>query len=177
MAGNGNSGRPAKPAVVHLLNGNPGKRSAKELLDQVQNPAVPVEAPDKPDWLDAESSEEWDRLIPDLLKLGLITRLDQQALAQYCEAVCEYRKFSRLISQFNADPKLSQQQAGDVQTSKTGFKSLSIWRTLRNDAQRRADELGRQFGFTPMSRRGLRPQSPQGELIPNEERAIADKYF
>lgn len=176
MAGNGNSGRPAKPAVLHLLNGNPGKRSAQELLDQVQNPAVPAEAPDKPGWLDEQAVQEWDQLIPDLLKLGLITRLDGQALAQYCEAVCEYRKFTQLIRQFNAD-NAHVQHAGDVQTYRTGAKNLSIWRTLRNDAQRRADELGRQFGFTPMSRRGLRPQSPQGELIPNEEREIANKYF
>ncbi len=175
MAGNANSGRPPVPAVVHLLTGNRSKKNGAELLAEATNPPVPVEAPPRPDWLDEDAAAEWDQLIPDLLALGLISRLDGQSLAQYCEAVCEYRRFTLLIRDFNNS--VATPRGGDVQTYRTGAKDLSIWRKLRNDAQRRADELGRQFGFTPMSRRGLKLQAPQGELFPNEQKRIADKYF
>lgn len=175
MAGNGNSGRPPKPAIVHLLSGNPSKRNFKELLDEVQQPALPVEAPPRPDWLDEEALKQWDELIPDLLTLGLISRLDGQAIAQYCEAAVEYRKFTRMIQELNN--KLANGCGGDVQVYKSGAADLSIWRKLRNDAQRRADEAGRQFGFTPLARRALRPASPQRDLIPNEQRDAASKYF
>ncbi|MBD8187804.1 phage terminase small subunit P27 family [Pseudomonas viridiflava] len=175
MAGNGNSGRPPKPAIVHLLSGNPSKRNVKELLDEVQQPVLPVEAPTRPDWLSEEALKEWDELIPDLITLGLVSRLDGQAIAQYCEAAVEYRKFTRMIQELNNN--LAKANTGDVQTYKSGATDMSIWRKLRNDAQRRADEAGRQFGFTPLARRALRLTSPQRELIPNEPRDAAAKYF
>lgn len=174
MAGNGNSGRPPMPAVLHLLNGNPSKRNPKDLMLEAQQPVVPVEAPPRPDWLDEEALQEWDVIVPDLLMLGLISRLDGQAIAQYCEAVTEYRRFTKMIQELNNGLTKT---SGDIQTYKTGATDLSIWRKLRNDAQRRADEAGRQFGFTPLARRSLKPASPQGELLPNEQRDAAARYF
>jgi P27 family predicted phage terminase small subunit len=176
MAGNSNSGRPAKPAVVHLIQGNRSKKSAAALLAEVANPLLPVEAPPMPDWLDADAAAEWDRVVPDLLALGLISRLDMQALAQYCEAVSEYRRWSLKIQELNQS--VATPNMGDIQTYRTGAKDLSIWRKLRNEARRQADEAGAKFGFTPMARRALRAQqAPQGELFPNEQKQIAEKYF
>jgi len=175
MAGNGNSGRPAKPAVVHLIKGNPSKKDAAALLREVAQPVIPVEAPPMPDWLDEDAVTEWNRVVPDLIKLGLISVLDRQALAQYCEAVSDYRRWTLLIQEKNAS--LSSPGGGDVQTYRTGARDLSVWRRLRNDAERRADAAGAKFGFSPMARRALKAQAPQGELFPNEQKQIAEKYF
>lgn len=174
MAGNGNSGRHAKPAVVHLLTGNRSKKSAASLLQEVQNPILPVEIPEAPGWLDEAALLEWNRVAPDLLALGMISRLDRQALAQYCEAVSDYSRWTLRIQRLNE----KMEDRGDVQTYKTGTKDLSIWRKLRNDAERRADSAGAKFGFSPLARRALRAQvAPQGELFPNEQKQIAEKYF
>lgn len=176
MAGNSNSGRPAKPAVVHMLRGNPSKKNAAALADEVRQSQLEAEAPEMPDWLDADAQEEWGRVVPDLLKLGLISTLDRQALAQYCEAVSDYRRWTLKIRELNES--MVSPDRGDVQTYKTGAKDLSIWRKLRNDAERRADAAGAKFGFSPMARRTLRAAvAPQGELFPNEQKQIADKYF
>ncbi|MCO8164832.1 P27 family phage terminase small subunit [Pseudomonas sp. 21LCFQ010] len=175
MAGNGNSGRPAKPAVVHLLTGNASKKNVKSLLDEVQHPPVPVEAPPRPDWLSEEVLREWDQLIPDLLALGLVSRVDGQAIAEYCQAKVEWRKFNTLIEQMN--DKIASDHLGDVQVYKSGAADMSIWRKLRNDAHQKADHIGRQFGFTPLARRALKLVSPQMDLIPNEPRDAAAKYF
>jgi P27 family predicted phage terminase small subunit len=175
MAGNENSGRPAKPAIVHLLNGNPSKKNVANLLREHQQPLMPVEAPPMPDWLDDDARQEWARVVPDMVKLGLISKMDMQAMAQYCEAVSDYRRWTLGIQQLNAT--MSSGTRGDVQTYKTGAQDLSIWRKLRNDAERRANDAGAKFGFSPMARRSLKAPAPQGEIFPNEEQDIANKYF
>lgn len=172
MAGNANSGRQSKPAVVHLLKGNPSKKSAKALLDEVQNPAVPVAAPPKPDWLTTDAAVEWDRVLPDLLTLGLISCLDMMPLAAYCEAVADYQRFTRLISEMNETLN-----RGDVQTFHSGARQMSVWRLLRNDAEKRASTAGAVFGFSPMARRNLKAPTPQRELFPNAQQEAAQKYF
>lgn len=175
MAGNSNSGRPPKPAVVHLINGNPSKKNAKALLDEVQNPAVPVSAPDKPDDLDATASEIWDGLIPDLLQLGLVTRLDGHTLAEYCKCLSRVKFFDRLIDEMNESS--SNGMRGYFQTARTGYRNISEVLQARTLYQSRVDAIGKQFGFSPLARRGLRVETPQGELFPNEQKQIAEKYF
>jgi P27 family predicted phage terminase small subunit len=60
-----------------MLDGNPGKRS----LDFVKPPPG---VPDKPVWLKKESAEEWDRIIPILDSMGVLSRLDRAVVADYC---------------------------------------------------------------------------------------------
>ncbi len=174
MAGNFNSGRTAKPAALKLLQGNRSKANPSDLLAEVQSPAVPVEAPPMPDWLSTDAQAEWARIVPDLLTLGLLSKLDMMALATYCEAVADWQRFRRMIAEHNAKAD----GAGDIQTFATGAKQISVWRQLANDAEKRANAAGAQFGFSPMARRNLKttPQG-QGELFPNEQRDAAARYF
>jgi len=176
MSGNANSGRPGMPANIHLLNGNRSKKNVSELLNELKNPAVPVEAPPMPDCLTAEAVSEWQRLIPDLILLGLITKLDMMALATYCEATADWLRFRRRIAEANAVQ--DGLYKGDIQTFATGAKQISVLRQLANDAEKRATTAGAQFGFSPLSRRNLKvTPAPQGELFPNEQRDAAAKYF
>lgn len=174
MSGNANSGRSSKPASLHLLQGNRSKKNAADLLAEVKDPGFPVAAPDRPDWLSADASVEWDRVVADLLTLHLVSRLDMMALATYCEAVADWQRFRRLIAEKNAESD----GAGDVQTFATGAKQISVWRQLANDAEKRANAAGAQFGFSPMARRNLKAAPVgQGELFPHEQRDAADRYF
>ena len=66
---------------------------------------------------------------------------------------------------------------GYFQTSRTGYRSVSEVMQARAMFNSRVDAIGRQFGFSPLARRGLRVEAPQGELFPNEQKQIADKYF
>ncbi|WP_350447607.1 P27 family phage terminase small subunit [Pseudomonas solani] len=172
MAGNSNSGRSALPATVHMLRGNPSKKSQAALAAELQ-PAVPTAAPPRPDCLSAAACEEWDRVVEDLLLLGWISTLDQMALATYCEAVADWKRFRRKIAELNdqADGQ------GDVQTFASGAKQLSIWRQLANDAESRANKAGALFGFSPVARRAMKALAPQGELFPHEQRDAAARYF
>lgn len=175
MAGNGNSGRTPKPTVLHLLDGNKSKKNFGALMDDLTSPAIPIQAPPMPDCLSDGAVAEWERLIPDLLILGLVTKLDMMALASYCEAVADWQGFRRRIAEVNAQNAGLEQ--GDIQTFATGAKQISIWRQLANDAEKRANAAGAQFGFSPMARRNLKVTAPQGELFPHEQQDAASKYF
>lgn len=176
MAGNGNSGRPSKPAALHLLQGNRSKKNFDELIEEIKSPAIPVAAPPMPDVLSDDAVAEWERLIPDLMALGLVSTLDQMALATYCQAYADWLRYQRMIAQRNA--KSDDDLGGDIQVFKTGAEQIGVLRTLANDAEKRANAAGAQFGFSPMARRNLKTApAPQGELFPNDQRDAASRYF
>lgn len=174
MAGNSNSGRSATPAFLQLVNGNPGKKNVADLLRDIETQTVGAAEPPMPDYLSPAAQEEWGRVVPDLLALGWVHQLDMMALASYCEAVADWRRFRELIKKKNA----AEDESGDVQTYSTGAKQISVWRQLANDAEKRANAAGALFGMSPLSRRNMKaaPQ-PQGELFGNEPKAAANRYF
>lgn len=177
MAGNGNSGRPALPASVHILRGNPSKRNMAELQAEVRDPAVPVEAPPKPPFLTAEASEEWDRVVESLLSLGWVCKLDAAALANYCMAYGLWMRLEAEIAKLNAES--ADGFGGEFQTFSNGTQQEHPKRTAANRAAKAANQAGALFGFSPVARRAMKAMSvsPQGELIPNGPRDAADRYF
>ena len=44
------------------------------------------EAPDPPEWLDAEARAGWDRIVPGLEALDILKPEDRAALTVFCEA-------------------------------------------------------------------------------------------
>jgi phage terminase small subunit len=71
-------GRPPKPTRLKVLQGNPGKRSLPK------NEPKPAAGAAPPPWMSPAARKEWARLAPRLLKLGLLTELDAEALAILC---------------------------------------------------------------------------------------------
>lgn len=75
-----------KPTHLKILTGNPGKRPLPTLEPQ------PVKAsPDPPPDLTGEALAEWNRLAPELARLGLLTVIDRPFLVVLCEAWATYR--------------------------------------------------------------------------------------
>ena len=174
MAGNSNSGRPALPPFVHQLTGNASKMNAAALAGKTAELQLSAAAPERPAWLSAGAVAEWDRVVPDLLTLGWVQRLDRVALATYCEAVADWENFRLRIAAENK--RLA--DSGDVQTFSTGAKQISIWRQLANDAEKRANAAGAGFGFTPLARRNMKAApATQPELFPNDHSDAASRYF
>lgn len=176
MAGNSNSGRRAEPAFMHQMKGDPSKKGMASLAAETKEMQLTASAPEAPEWLTPGALQEWQRVVPDLLTLGWVHRLDRMQLAAYCEAVADWEKFRKRI----ADENKRMDDAGDVQTFATGAKQISIWRQLANDAEKRANAAGAGFGFTPLARRAMKaaiapPQQP--ELFPNEHDEVAKRFF
>lgn len=66
---------------MRLLNGNAAKRPLNE---QEPKPPTQTEVPKRPTWLKGEGRKEWDRVIEDVVKSGVLARIDVSLLADYC---------------------------------------------------------------------------------------------
>lgn len=73
----------AKPAALKLLHGRGnGKDAAGRLVNL--GPAFVRAAPDPPAWLDPEAKAEWKRVVPELERLRLLSRVTRASLVAYC---------------------------------------------------------------------------------------------
>jgi P27 family predicted phage terminase small subunit len=79
-------GPPRKPNEIKVLEGNPGKRR------------IPVSPkPERvlglkcPSFIGKHGRQEWNRITPELAKLGMLTRIDQVALEMYCRTYQKWR--------------------------------------------------------------------------------------
>lgn len=173
MAGNRNSGRKALPATVHLLRGNPSKKSAAELKamqDKNVESALPVKIPPCPAFLTKDAKAEWKRISKDLAVLGMVNELDRSELAVYCQAWADWKKAREMIGGLG--------ELGMIDKTPNGFKQTSVWMQIANRAEERMNKAGSNFGFSPAARAKLRQtQQPQGELSQNEQAKTAAKYF
>ena len=61
-----------KPTALKIAQGNPGHRPLPK-----NEPRPRVAAPSMPDFLDAGGRAEWRRVVPILLEMGLLTKMDR----------------------------------------------------------------------------------------------------
>ena len=80
-------GRPRTPTVLKVLRGNPGKRP---LPKAEPRPAVGCEPPASV-LADPVLLQEWQRHAPRLTRLGVLTEIDDDALAAMCVLQVKFR--------------------------------------------------------------------------------------
>jgi P27 family predicted phage terminase small subunit len=90
-------GRRPTPTRLKLLTGNPGKRPLNP-----DEPRPEVAAPECPQELGPVARQEWDRLVEELVALGLLTNLDRAALAAYCGAYALWADATTNIEKYGA---------------------------------------------------------------------------
>lgn len=78
-------GRPPKPTRIKELTGNPGRRPLN-----TREPQPELGAPTRPEWLLPEAKREWNRVVPQLERLGLLAKVDRALLAAYCQCWARY---------------------------------------------------------------------------------------
>lgn len=147
-------GRKPTPTHLRLLRSNPARRPLPE-----NEPKPEPGIPEKPEWLDAEASAEWDRVVPILHQQGLLTDLDRAVLVKYCQAWSAVVALEREI-----------EEAGWwVPTGDGGRKRNPSAASLR-EAYERLHSAASEFGMTPVSR--TRISSPgRAEADPLDELA------
>ena len=80
-------GRKPIPTALKLLHGNPGRRP----LNRAE-PVAPPHDGTPPAYLTGAAADEWRRLVPELHRLGILSTLDGDALALYCETWARWRQ-------------------------------------------------------------------------------------
>lgn len=154
------AGRRPKPAALKLLNGRgPGKDSAGREINM--GPGYVRTAPDAPDFLDDESRAEWDRVVPELQRLGLLTRVARASLVAYCENWSIYVAATREVHEFGLTrEKTIERRGGDVVTEYVANPAVAIQRQAGMELRRWAIE----YGLTPASEQKVKaPDADQGD--------------
>ena len=108
--------------------------------------------PRAPSWLPDEAKEEWRRVLPDLIKRGVLTKVDLSTVENYCLAIGQIRECQKTIA-----------VEGAVVKMKGGTKRHPLFQVLQQmltESRRLASELG----LMPASRNKAE-RAPVGESI------------
>ena len=181
----GQRGPQPLPGNVHLLRGNASKKPTAALFDELR---PEVELPDCPSWCWAEAKKEWKRISAELLRYGLVSKLDRAALVLYVQAwarmVWAEKRLARAIkladqAREEAEARGEEYTGGDgiqVKTTNGNFTYSHYWVVQRHAAQ----EVNRYlalFGLSPSSRsRVSTSDNRQGSLFGEDGPAGEDEW-
>lgn len=150
-------GRPALPANLHLLHGNPSKKPMAALLDEKVRPKV--EIPSAPAHLTPAAKEEWARVTPHLEALGLISQIDRAVAAAYCQVWGRWVQVEEKIAALNKKDK--KHLDGLVGDTPSGYKQIHVLLQISNRCVEQMEKLLSHFGMSPASRSRVIASDPQ----------------
>lgn len=135
----GQRGPKPQPTALKILRGNPGKRTLNK-----REPEPDDTPPTCPSHLDEVARTEWDKLIPILSRMRVLTEADYITLAALCQT------YSRWIS---AQTELNKSgTAGMLYKTQSGYIQVSPLLQIVNTCADQLTKLCREFGLTPSSR-------------------------
>lgn len=141
-----------KPTALKLVQGNPGKRPLN--LDEPK-PQM-VDSMDPPEWLDDDARKKWLDVCPKLIRMGVLTEVDGDALAGYCIAWSRMKLAEKDIDEY-----------GLTLENKTGSMVKNPAATAYDEATKQLRAFGDLLGMSPAARTRLhaniKPKDRQAE--------------
>ena len=107
----------------------------------LNEPKPTVSKPRCPSHLSVAAKAEWRRISPRLVREGLLTHLDERALALYCEAYSLWVEAKQKVA-----------DTGLVVTTEKGNVIQNPYLGIANKAAKQMLEILVEFGMTPSSR-------------------------
>jgi P27 family predicted phage terminase small subunit len=152
----GKRGPAPKPTQLRVLHGDRPDRI---------NDAEPIPADGEvtaPEDLSDDARAVWDRLAPDLIRVGVLTPWDVDAFKITCEALARYQQATRLV---NGSALLVQ--------GPNGFVKNPVL-VVQREAETTFAQYGARFGLTPSDRSQLKIGAPgAGAKGPGAERLLS----
>ena len=137
-------GRPKKPTATLKLAGTYRSDRHGGRAEPQPDPSMP----ERPKGLDAQGRKAWDRLAPELHRVGLLTVLDRDLLASYC------RFYSLAVECWRGAKK-----DGPV-VMVAGKPQQNPYIGSAHKAEDMLRKLRRELGMTPSARAGLSVAPP-----------------
>jgi P27 family predicted phage terminase small subunit len=156
--------RKTKPIALHLLEGNKNRLTKEEINKRLEGEIKPnTDKVKSPDWLDETARKEWDRVVDELIELGLMTNVDVSALGIYCDT---YSKYVQATEALNSGELVVEH------TNKSGATNLvpSPFINIQNKYADIIKKFLAEFGLTPSARAKLAlPKKEEREPTPEEK--------
>ncbi len=148
-------GRKTKPTALKVLEGNRGHRPLPE-----NEPKPKVMLLEAPDYLkeDEIAIEEWNRIVPELYLLDLLTNPDRAALEIYCT---QYSIYLQAMADIKEHGLISENVRNGVKPN----PSIAIAR----ESGKMVKSIAVEFGLTPSARVRLSVPDRPDEEDPLEE--------
>lgn len=108
-----------------------------------------------PAWLEGEAKREWNRVAPELGRLGLLTVVDVPAFAGYCQSYRRWREAEAAVS-------------AAITAGALGMAVSQGLEGMARERLRLMKTLAAEFGFTPASRSRV-TAAPPPEADPFED--------
>lgn len=112
-------------------------------------PVPPDDVPTAPEWLKGDALAMWNHLAPRLLNMRVLTCIDSNALARYCDAWARWRAAAKFI-----DERGEMYPLMDENGKAKGFAAYPQVLQYHKLAQL-LGKLEGDFGLTPAARAGL----------------------
>ena len=138
-----------KPDLDNVISMRGSRPKGRKGTSQVAA-ATLDKAPSPPKHLKGEARKYWQRIAPELVKAGILTSLDIEALEIMCESWGSYLKYQKIA---DADP---------VFKTKAGLLKRNPAAGIAQDAYTRFRQLAVEFGLTPVSRCRVRVKEKGG---------------
>jgi P27 family predicted phage terminase small subunit len=162
----GSRGPKPLPDNVRQLVGAAPRRAGVDLSDGV-HPLV--EEPEPPPDLTPDATAEWRRIVPELLTLGLLTRIDRGALALYTRSWGRLQVVERDLAAEQARLAAAgeSEAAALVHVTPTGFSRPAVLARLAADLAAEVDRYLAAFGMSPSARSRVTASrnAAQGDLF------------
>lgn len=149
----GRRGPKPEPLRLQLLKGNPGHRKRK----REPKPKALQGMPKCPAWMPPAGKREWKRVVPELLRLGLLSIVDVAALEGYCAAYARALEADAVVK-----------KGGLTVATSTGFLVQNPAVSISRLAWQAVRQFAAEFGLTPSARSRLEvptapPPAPRGD--------------
>lgn len=125
--------------------------------------------PTCPTWLDVDAKAAWRQLVPELEAMGVLTRIDRNALARYCRTWARWKKAEAFIDKHGEMYPLKDESGQP--------RCFQQWPqvAIANKLSQQLTRLEQEFGMTPASRTRIQlapaPRQPDAlDIFLNEGR-------
>lgn len=154
----GRRGPAPTPTALLKLRGSSLASKRREIAEAHGPPGTPR----CPPWLDKNAKAAWRHLVPLLDTMGVLTRIDGQALARYCRLWSRWRKMEAFIEEKGEMYPL---RGDDGQV-----RCFQQWPqvAIANKLSQQLTRLEQEFGMTPSARARL-------EIVPRVQEDATGK--
>ena len=124
----------------------------------------PPGTPDCPDWLDADAKAKWFQLVPRLEQMGVLTLVDEGAVARYCHLWVRWRAAEDFIKKHG--------EMYPIKDDKGRTKCVQPWPQVAtaNKLAMQLTRLEQEFGLTPAARTRIHVPRPAAPLDSSKAR-------
>jgi P27 family predicted phage terminase small subunit len=133
---------------------------------------MPKELPECPKNLNKAAKRLWNRTLADLSEVGMLSRVDGPALANYCRAQSFVERFYKDALEEPYDYEAQFDKEGNVIGRK---KKLGVAFLAYDKASKMQTRIGSEFGLTPSSRSRIHIEKPKpADEFPTREQSAAN---